>query len=478
MNRSTTLRTSKNAIMLLAGTMMRMVASFAFVLYCSAILGLQGFGQFTIALHYTDLLTSLTGASVGILLTRDIARWPRHINQLLTAAITMAMVLGTASPLLMYGTSRILGYSSETHHAMMIGAIAIIPAAIALVFEAAFVALERAEFVTIGSVVESLTRIGAGVVVLMFGYGLFGLMWVMVGVRIAMCLVYVVCLHRLVPIRLNFNRRRAVRFASRWRVFAAENWMATIYTSLDVIILSWLAGERAVGLYSAAWKIVRLGTVVAKSYTTAVFPVMSRMFSQSRESFDQLYRHTIRVMCTLALPAIAVITVIPDRIINLLFTDEYAEAASVLRVLIWVLLIEFLNPFLSHALFAQGRQHRSMIVAAISLVVNLVATYLLVQWYGAVGAALGTILGGFVATCCYLGFAIPARQIMLTFWGVSRVLLAAAGLGLAVTYAREMPWLVLAAISIGVYAPLLFIVGAIRPDDVSYFRTTFLSRAT
>ncbi|MEZ6091535.1 MAG: flippase [Pirellulaceae bacterium] len=478
MNRTATLRTSKNAFMLLAGTMTRMIASFVFVIYCSAILGVDGFGIFTIATHYLDLFMSLTAAAVGILLTRDIARWPRHLNQLLGTAVALVCLLAGLSPLIMYGISRMFGYSAETHDAMMIAAMALIPAAIAIVLEAVFVALERAEFVTIGSAIDSIVRIGLGVAVLALGYGLNGLMWSLVVVRVLLCIAYLIMLRRLVVVRLTFHRRRAFRFIRRWRVFAAENWMATIYTNLDVILLSWLSGEHAVGLYSAAWKIVRLGTVVAKSYTTAIYPVMSRMFSQSRDSFDNLYRHTIRIMCTLALPAIAVITVIPDRMIDLIFEPEYAEAAAVLQVLIWVLLIEFLNPFLSHVLFAQGKQERSMIVAAISLSVNLVATYLLIESFGAVGAAAGTILGGFVATCCYLSFANPPQQIMLTAWGVLRVFCAAAGLGLAVANTRDLPWLAIIPLCVVVYTLLLFLVGAVRLDDVRYFKTTFLNRAT
>lgn len=475
--RRTAIRTSKNAVMLLVGTMARMVAGFAFVLYCADQLGVEGFGQYSIAIHYFELFLSLSATAVGILLTRDIARWPKHTAQLMTSAIVIAIVSCSLAPVCMFGLSRLFNYSSDTSNAMLLASCALLPAALCSVFEAALVAKERSEFVTIGTVVESILRIGLSFLALYLGWGLLGLMWVLLVARVVLLAGYIVGLRKLSGLRWAFSWRQSRRFALRWRVFAAENWMATIYTSLDIIVLSWISGEVAAGLYSAAWKVVRLGTIFAKSYTTAIFPVMSRMHAESKASFARLYRHTIRVMCTISLPAIAVVTVVPDRVIGMLFSEDYSGAVPVLQVLIWVLLIEFINPFLSHTLFAQGKQHRSMQVAGISLVVNSIATYLLVTKFGAVGAALGTVLGGVVAMLCYFAFAMPRSEWFATASVVSRVLLASALLAVVVHFARQLDWIPLATVCLAVYTPLLFLVGAIRTEDLRFFRTTFLMKA-
>ena len=471
------LRTGKNAGMLLAGTMTRMIASFVFVIYCADQLGVEGFGQYTIAVHYFELFLSLTATAVGILLTRDMARWPSHGRQLMTSAIVLALAMCVLAIIAMTGVGSSFNYSSETCTALLIASLALIPASVCAVFEAVFVARERAEFLTAGVAVESLLKIGLSIMMLALGYGVVSLIWVLLSVRLALMFAYLVGLQRIGALGWSFHRKRSLRFVSCWRIFAAENWMASLYTNLDVIVLSWITGEAAVGIYSAAWKIVRLGSVAAKAYTTAVFPVMSRLHSESRESFTRLYRHTIRVMCAIALPAIAVVSVVPDRMIGLLFSEEYAAAAPVLQVLIWVLLIDFLNPFLSHALFAQGRQAKSMHVAAISLVVNSIATYALVVQYGAVGAATGTVIGGLVATCCYLLFAMPKSEVFATFTLAARVGLAAAGMAWAVFHFRDHNWLALLVVATIVYTPLLFLVGAIRISDLKFFQTTFLVRA-
>lgn len=469
-------RTSKNTVMLLAGTMTRMIGSFAFVIYCADQMGVEGFGKYSIAIHYFELFLSLIATAAGILLTRDLSRWPKHAQSLLTSAIVLVMTLWLMVPAALWGVGSLFSYSNDTRMALLIASVALVPAALCSVAEAVFVAKERAEFVTAGTAIESLARILLSIALLVMGYGLLSLVAALFIVRSFMLVVYCFGLRQLGLLGWDYSSKKTRRFFVRWRVFAGENWMATIYTNLDIVVLSWISGEVAAGLYSAAWKIVRLGSVVAKSYTTAIFPVMSRLYAQSRDAFAGLHQESIRGMCICALPAIAVVSVIPDRIIGLLFKSEFAEAASVLQVLIWVLLIEFLNPFLSHLLFAQGRQHRSMHVAAISLAINSVATYMLVRSMGAVGAAMGTVLGGLIATICYSWFALTRQEMLDCLWVALRVSVAAVGLAVLATFLKDAPWVVLIPLSVITYAVLLFLVGAVRVRDLVLVRSTFLTR--
>ena len=159
MSRNKVLRTSKNATMLLAGTMTRMVASFAFVLYSASLLGVEGFGKLSISIHFFELFLSLTSTAVGIMLMRDIARWPRNFERLLSSGIVVVFALSCIAPFVMLPLGIAFRYSHDTLGAICIACVALFPSAICVLFEATFVARERAEFVTLGTVIESLLRI-------------------------------------------------------------------------------------------------------------------------------------------------------------------------------------------------------------------------------------------------------------------------------------------------------------------------------
>lgn len=478
MANNSAVRTGKNAMALFAGTLAKMIASFAFVIFAAAKMGLNDFGKYSLAIFYFELFLSLTATAVGILLTRDLARWKRRSGDLLTSASIMAIGLAVIAPVFMFAGSRVLNYSPDTASAILIASLVLIPASLCVVLEAALVAFERAEFVTIGNVIESLIRIPLSVAVLMSGFGWLGIMWVLMLSRVLMLFFYIWAIKKVDSPRLTFRWLSLRRFAFRWRVFAAENWMATMYTSLDVLVLSYFSGEIAVGIYTAAWKVVRLGSIFSKSYTTAIFPVMARLHGKSKDSFGRLYRSTIRIMALIAIPAVVGICILSSEVTEILYTDEYAGCTPVLRVLVWALLVEFLNPFLSHALFAQGKQHKSMHVAGISLAVNSVLTGFLVYYYGVLGAALGTVLGGLVATICYSCFLMPKKDLITTGTVFAQVALAAAGLGVTLWVIQSQPLPVKIIAASIVYAILLFAAGAVRMKDFRDAKLLVLSRAT
>ena len=477
MSAENTRSTSKNAGLLLVGTIVRMVGTFFFVLYSADSLGLEGFGRFNIANHLFELFLSLNAAAAAIMLTRDVARWRRSTHRLISAAISLVFGLSCIVPFIMYGVGRLFQYSSETMLALMISCVAMFPGSVCILFEAVFVAKHQSKFVALGSSIESLLRVVLGVWVLHAGWGIAALMWVLVLVRTGLMLFYWFSLFRITQFRFHFSWPSLKRYVWRWRVFAAENWMATIYTSLDLLVVSAGAGEVAAGLYSAAFKIVRLGGVFPKSFTAAVFPVMSRLYSESLSRFEQLVRNSLRILCIVALPIIVGTSVIAHRVIATMYKSEYAEAAPLLQVLSVALLLEFLNPFLSHVLFAQHKQHRSMNAAAISLLFNLLTSFLLVYWLGAVGAGVAYIASGFLAMAYYLhsiGFREEMLELVKDFL---RILAAAIGMGFAVFFVREFSYPVIFLVAFATYFPLLFLLQGARIEDVRFLQQTFFKRA-
>jgi O-antigen/teichoic acid export membrane protein len=300
---------------------------------------------------------------------------------------------------------------------------------------------------------------------------------VMVVSRALLLVLYYFSLRRICDHRWQFSWRVFKRFAARCRVFFAENWMATIYTSMDVIVLSAFVGETAVGLYSAAWRYVRLGAVVAKSFTTAVFPLLTRAHLESPEKFRQITQHAVRVMAMISIPIIVGVTVLPERVVQLIYKPEFAEAAPILQILIWVLLLEFVNPFLSHSLFSQGKQRLSMFVASVGLLTNVILMLTLVPVYGSVGAALACVGSGAMATICYLYF--TREQGMLRVFAVETTRIAVAGIvmGVCLTAVASQSWLMVGTVATLVYGTMLLVVQAVRLNDLKFIHQHIFQRA-
>jgi O-antigen/teichoic acid export membrane protein len=398
-------RVSKNAGALLIGTMLRMVFTFAFVIFAARFLGVEGYGKFALTQHLFDLSLSLSATGLGILVTREVARDPHWLRRNLAPAIAFALVLGTSAAGLLVAGARLAGYALDTQQAIYVAALAVIPAALCALLEAIFVAFEKAEIVATGTALEGLVRIALCFAALLAGYGLMSLFMVLVITRLAQLALYCWLLTRRLPsIEWRIRWHDAVALSRDWLVFAGETWVATLYLSLDVVLLSLFWGEFAVGLYDAAWKLIRLGAVVANAFTTAVFPYISRLYVDARQTFHQLSQQSIKYILAIVLPAALCISVFADELVLFLFDGQYAGSAAVLRVIAWLLIPQFLNPFLSRVLYARGQQRRSLAVSTVGLAVFVAVAFVLIPKFGAIGTAWTAVLSSYAALVCYIAY--------------------------------------------------------------------------
>ncbi|MEM9942726.1 MAG: oligosaccharide flippase family protein [Planctomycetota bacterium] len=273
--------TARNTVMLLAGTLIRLVLTFGFIILAADQMEVAEFGIYCIGVHYFELFLSLAGTAIGILLTREIAKFPKHSSELTTSATVFAVLMAAFAAALLVILAFVLGFSKETQVVLLISTVALFPAAICLVFEAALVAFEKSETIALAAAIEVIIRIGLSVLVIVQGWGLNFLFVVLILSRLIQMLVLGCGVVFKLKMTLNWNFRRTIRFVRRWPTFAAENWMANLYTNLDVLLLSVLSTEVAVGLYSAAWKIIRLGMVF--STIAMLLPVGNLADSLRRE---------------------------------------------------------------------------------------------------------------------------------------------------------------------------------------------------
>jgi len=461
------LRVSKNTSVLLIGSVGKMALSFAFIVYVARYLGAEGFGKYALTQGYFDLFLSLSAMGLSILITREIAKNPSWLGRYLTASIILVTVLTIVANAILVIIPSLFGYAADTRSAILIASLALLPAAVSMMFEAAFVAFETAEYVTYGTMLESFLRTGLSLLVLVMGYGLLSLFVVLIVARICTLLLYFALLKwRFSGFHWDFDWPFLKELVRNWRVFALENWLSNIDNSLGLILLSIFHGEVAVGMYAAAAKVMRLGQSVAASFTTAVFPYMSRLFVESRHAFWRLSEGSLKYMLAFVLPIVLIISILADRIIILLYTDEYAPAIPILQVLIFVLPLYFINPFLSHTLFARGEQKKSLQVAVIKLAFfAALCIWLIPNWEG-IGLAWARLLGALVAFCLYFVFLLQGERALRTLLMLGRTVLAALILGGFLLALRNIQLIVLLISGGGLYVLLLLILRVFSTNDL------------
>ncbi|MGP8024561.1 MAG: oligosaccharide flippase family protein [Methanobacterium sp.] len=99
--------------------------------------------------------------------------------------------------------------------------------------------------------------------------------------------------------------------------------------------LSLIVGQRAVGLYSAAYQLSETTTIIPTMFITAIYPVMSRFYKDSKSSFTKTYAKSTKYLFFIGILVALIITLLADPIISLIFGIKFSGSVFALQIIIW-----------------------------------------------------------------------------------------------------------------------------------------------
>ena len=190
--------------------------------------------------------------------------------------------------------------------------------------------------------------------------------------------------------------------------FSATSILAGLEFQADVILISVLLSREDVALYSAAVTIMMVAQMVAQAYRMVLYPALVRALAGRPESVRALVGRSLLAMGGLALVAASGVTLIAPALVRVVYGQRFEPTAAVLQILIWNLLLFFLDVPLVRFMIATGRQSRVWQSSAVSLTANIIANLVLLPRLGIVGAAFARICSSAVF-CVLIGGQVLQR---------------------------------------------------------------------
>lgn len=171
-----------------------------------------------------------------------------------------------------------------------------------------------------------------------------------------------------------------------------------LFTKMDVFMLGYLVGPAAVGIYSVATRINNYLDLPQNAFSQAYYPQISSKIQESGIEFPLLtVRKAIAMMWIFAIPTALVFLIFPKPILFLLAGETYYTAAPLLQIFACMVLIKPFGRVFGITLDAIGKPQWNFHMLLVSLVINAIMNYLLIQLMGIQGAAWGTMLATWVS---------------------------------------------------------------------------------
>lgn len=456
----------KNTIALSAPNWANPFVSLLLVYVLSRRLGVEGMGQYALLSSYLSVFTTIASLGLGGLIVREISRNPEEIHTLTVNSLLFGLLSSLIAIIIMDSITGLLHYDRELLLALIIGSVSLIPASCSRFMESAFLAVERTEFIALGQFFDNLTKVILCTIFVLLGHGIVAISTMTVLARVlGLGLLLIFYLNTIGILRVKLDRNVWAMLLKGSPTFLGIAIFSSIYLNIDVILLSKLANVSSVGIYSAASKINQLCVIVPTALSFAVLPTFSRSFVHGLDSLRKKTELSIHYILVICLPLTAGIIVLANRLIFLIYGQEFAGSAPILRLIAPSLVFYSLTLILSQALIAANYQRIDLAINIVAAILAVGLNCLLIPRFAEFGAALAGVFTVLIFAILQIIFVVRNMFTVRLIQIAIKPLLASIGM-VIVTYAlRDTNLLTNYLISTLVYfAFLVFLKGLYPPS--------------
>jgi len=405
---NTVRRIARNMAFLFTARIIGLVLGFFYVMLTARYLGPNNYGILAFALALNGIFGVIANFGLDPLTVREVARNPDLAEKYLSNGITMKLLFGTFTFVIVAAVVNLLGYPPITRHVVYVITLSTIIAGVNNLFNDIYQAFEQMEFTSLGQVLKSamlfiLVLIG---IELRFAVMYFAAMYLIANI--------IVLIYNVIVTLLKFLRPELKAELDFWREALREAWpfaltsiFVSIYYWIDSVMLSYMKGNEVVGWYNATYRLTILFLSIPTIFNLTIFPTMSRLYIQSRGNLKLVFEQYLRYMIILGIPLGVGVTMLARPIILLIYGSEYEPSAKSLQILIWSVVFLYMSSPPARTLEAIGRQSSITKMTAFGALLNISLNLLLIPRFSLYGASFTTALTEFYS-------------LVVLFWLVTR----------------------------------------------------------
>jgi O-antigen/teichoic acid export membrane protein len=198
--------------------------------------------------------------------------------------------------------------------------------------------------------------------------------------------------------------------------FALSSVAVFAYYRIDTVILGFHRSASELGYYDAAYNIILVAVAPITFFVIATFPFLSRIYKESREKFTKVIDNFFKLIFVLSFPFIAAFFFNAGLIINIIYGQKFLRfSPQFLQVLVWSVLILYNYSIFAVGLSASDNQKTYSMAVICGAVFNIIANLIFIPIYGAIAAAVITVLTEIVV-CVYMSYKFLSFQKMRLPW--------------------------------------------------------------
>lgn len=163
----------------------------------------------------------------------------------------------------------------------------------------------------------------------------------------------------------------------------------SVYLQMDNTLLGYLVGDRYVGLYSTANKLIRFAILFVTTLGAVMLPRLSYLYENNqKKEYNNYLQRSLKYILFFSVPISVIMFISSDEIISIMAGNEFREAIISMKILSPLVLIIGLAYFLAFmVLYPQGKEKLYTLVVFISAIFSIILNFIYIPKYFHVATA-------------------------------------------------------------------------------------------
>lgn len=462
---------TKNAAFMTMASIAQKVISFVYFTLIARNIGAEGTGKYFFALAFTTVFVVFVDLGLTNVLVREASKVKQKIQAYFSTVLSVKIFLGIVSYIGAVVVINLMGYPVETKHLVYLSGVTMLFDSLHLTLYGVLRAIGDLKYEAIGIVGSQLLTLSMGSIFLFLGYPIiFLILAFTIPSFLNVCYVTVI-LYKKYKINLTPHYDKVIfRYIGKIAIpFALAAVFARVYSYMDSILLSKLAGDIAVGWYSIPYKITYAFQFVPLALMAVLYPRFSEYFVHNKKRLAYVFERGIKYLLIIVFPIAIGIGILSQDIILTFFTGEYINSIIPLQILLAGLVFSYISFPIGAFLNACNRQVTQTTIVGLVMVINIILNVLLIPVYGVAGASITALVGNVLLTV--LGYSIIPKITKISHIFLLKAFIqifsSAVIMGFVVWYINQHFYFGM-AILVGaiIYPIMLFVTRAITKSQV------------
>jgi O-antigen/teichoic acid export membrane protein len=385
-------RIALNTLLLSLTEFLTRLVSLVLVIVVARRLGPEMMGIYAFALTFVNLFDIFVNFGLDRYIQREVGRQPDLAGPLFSQVFTLKLLVYLASAAVIIILSLTIVDGGLKRWVVWLLSLSLFFRTNIISSNSFFRAHQKAKYEALVVISFRVVYGGAGLAAILSGQGLLTLAGLELVAQAGACaLAWWLFVKKIGNPFHRVTLKSLLELARSTKDFLLIRVVLTVFASLNIFMVSFMAGDVVTGFYSAALRLSSSFDFLPEAFTGAFLPELSRRWAQGWEAFGVVFRPYFKYLLVIGLGLAAVLGGLAEGFVVLVFGPAFTPAIPTLALLALALVLDFTNLSMSTALIALNRENRIVRIFLAASALNFSLNLALIPLYrqnGAVGAAI------------------------------------------------------------------------------------------